>query len=264
MFNEVYRQIYADVADVLRPGLHFETLLRSIIAKGSNPEARGREEEWLAERMRQHREARGASENQRANGAAYLATDRRMKNGGIAGLRIDITALKQAQAALSESEERLDRAQAIAGIGSWELDVATRRYVWSKELYRLRGLDPETFRPDIDSVSPYIHPDDYQGAMRWLDQLMAGRSRRRWSPAWCAPMARCGCCASKGARCGMPMAWSVVSPARCRMLPNGARSNVSSPRRRRWRRSATSPAAWRTTSTTCWASSSAIWTCCGG
>ena len=63
-----------------------------------------------------------------------------MKNGGIAGLRIDITALKQAQAALSESEERLDRAQAIAGIGSWELDVATRRYVWSKELYRIRGL----------------------------------------------------------------------------------------------------------------------------
>ena len=63
-----------------------------------------------------------------------------MKNGGIAGLRIDITALKQAQAALSESEARLDRAQAIAGIGSWELDVATRRYVWSKELYRLRGL----------------------------------------------------------------------------------------------------------------------------
>jgi PAS domain S-box-containing protein len=187
MFNEVYRQIYADVADVLRPGLHFETLLRSIIGKGSNLEARGREEEWLAERMRQHREARGASENQRANGAAYLATDRRMKNGGIAGLRIDITALKQAQAALSESEERLDRAQAIAGIGSWELDVATKCYVWSKELYRLRGLDPETFRPDIDSVSPYIHPDDYSAAMGWLDQLMAGAEPAALEPRMVRP-----------------------------------------------------------------------------
>jgi len=177
MFNEAYRQIYADAATVLHPGVRFEDLLRHIIGMGSNLEARGREEAWLAERLRSHHEARGSSENQRANGSCYLATDRRMKNGGIAGLRIDITALKQAQTALRESEERLDRAQAIAGIGSWELNVATRRYVWSKELYRLRGLDAQTFRPTIENVSRWLHPDDYAMARGWIDRLMAGEEQ---------------------------------------------------------------------------------------
>ena len=112
-----------------------------------------------------------------------------MKNGGIAGLRIDITALKQAQAALRESEERLDRAQAIAGIGSWELDVATGRYIWSKELYRIRGLSPESFEPNIDNGRQYIHPEDYPAARRWLDDLIAGRrtearSSQDGPPGW--------------------------------------------------------------------------------
>ena len=177
MFNEAYRRIYADAGDLLRPGVRFEDLLRRLLSQGSNLEARGREEEWLAERIRHHHEARGAYENQRENGSVYLATDRRMKNGGIAGLRINITALKQAQAALRASEERLDRAQAIAGIGSWELDVATKRYVWSKELYRLRGLDPQTFEPTIATVPRYLHPDEFRVAQGWIDSLMAGQEQ---------------------------------------------------------------------------------------
>ena len=100
-----------------------------------------------------------------------------MKNGGIAGLRIDITALKQTQAALRESEERLDRAQAIAGIGSWELDVATGRYIWSKELYRIRGLSPDSFDPRIETVANYIHPEDYPVASRWIEDLKAGHEQ---------------------------------------------------------------------------------------
>ena len=175
--NDVYRLIYSDIADVLKPGVTFENVLRAVLAKGSNIEAVGREEEWITERLRQHRASQGAMENHRADGTCYLATDRRMKNGGIAGLRIDITALKKAQAALRESEERLDRAQAIAGIGSWELDIATKRYVWSKELYRLRGLDPATFNPDLDNVSPFVHPDDFPKVQVWLRRLMEGEEQ---------------------------------------------------------------------------------------
>ena len=187
MFNEAYRRIYADAGDILRPGVQFEELLRFIIGKGSNVEARGREEEWLAERMRLHREACGSGENQRPDGSVYLTSDRRMKNGGIAGLRINITALKQAQAALRASEERLDRAQAIAGIGSWELDVTTGRYVWSKELYRLRGLDPQTFDPTIETVPRYLHPDDFPMARGWIDRLMAGEEQAALEPRFVRP-----------------------------------------------------------------------------
>src|SRR5262249_3235292 len=95
-------------------------------------------------------------------------------DGSIACLRVDITALKKAKEALRDSEARLERAQAIAQIGSWELDIATGHYVWSKELYRIRGLSPETFNPTKDSVEPYVHPDDFSSVLRWLDNLIAG------------------------------------------------------------------------------------------
>jgi PAS domain S-box-containing protein len=183
MCNEVYRQIYAQGADVLVPGMRFEDFVRAVHAKGGgNADWRGREAEWIAERLQHHQEAKGAIEFRLADGSWYLVTDRRMKNGGIAGLRIDITALKRAQAALRESEERLDRAQAIAGIGSWELDVATGRYIWSKELFRIRGVSPETFRPDIDNVAQYVHQDDYPVVRRWLAALMTGREQNALEP----------------------------------------------------------------------------------
>jgi PAS domain S-box-containing protein len=68
----------------------------------------------------------------------------------------------------------LERAQAIAGIGSWELDVAAGRYSWSKELYHIHGVSPEDFEPDIDNVAVYVHPDDYPSVRRWLTELMGG------------------------------------------------------------------------------------------
>jgi PAS domain S-box-containing protein len=180
MCNETYlqgyRKICPAIADLLLPGVLFEDMLRGVLAKSAgNTEAHGREAEWLEQRLLRHREDRGAIEHRLGDGSWFLVTDRRMKNGGTAGLRIDITALKQAQAALRESEARLDRAQTIAGIGSWELDVASGRYIWSKELYRIRGVSPEDFTPDIDNVAVYVHPDDYPPVRSWIADLIAGR-----------------------------------------------------------------------------------------
>jgi PAS domain S-box-containing protein len=82
--------------------------------------------------------------------------------------------LELGQVALQESEARLDRAQAIAGVGSWELDVLTGRYIWSKEMYHIRGVSPEDFEPDIDNVAAFVHPDDYPQVRRWLADLVIG------------------------------------------------------------------------------------------
>ena len=161
--------------DFLKPGARLEPTLRQLIAKGDNLEARGREEAWIAERLAYHWQAGGAFEQPLPDGSWFLVTNRRMKNGGITGLRVDITALKQAQVALHESEARLDRAQAIAGVGSWELDVASGRYIWSKELYRIRGFSPTDFAPDAANLKAYVHPDDYPPVQRWLAELTMGR-----------------------------------------------------------------------------------------
>jgi PAS domain S-box-containing protein len=175
--NEAYRRIYPERAGFLAPGTRFEDILRTVLASGGLDASVGREAEWFEERLQYHREAKGAVERQQANGMWILATDRRMQSGGIAGLRIDVTDLKRTQTALFEEEARLDRAQAIAGIGSWELHMATGRYAWSKEMYRIRGVSSDRFVPSLENTAPLVHPDDALSFQSWLGDLMAGRTQ---------------------------------------------------------------------------------------
>ena len=175
--NEAYRRVYPERDGFLTPGIRFEDILRTVLANGGLEASVGRETEWLAERLQYHREAKGAVERQQANGMWILATDRRMQSGGIAGLRIDVTDLKRTQTALFEEEARLDRAQAIAGIGSWELHMATGRYAWSKEMYRIHGVSSGEFVPSLENTAPLVHPDDVLSFQSWLGDLMAGREQ---------------------------------------------------------------------------------------
>jgi PAS domain S-box-containing protein len=174
MCNDRFRQLYGRGADQIRPGTKFVDLIRGGVARGEFVDAIGGEARWRREREQQLRECKGSVERQLGHDRWILVTDRRMRSGGLAGLRVDITALKRAQAALRDSEVRLDRAQAIAGIGSWELDVATGRYTWSKELYRIRGVTPEEFSPNLDNIASFVHPDDFPSVLRWLMDLRMG------------------------------------------------------------------------------------------
>ncbi len=75
---------------------------------------------------------------------------------------LDISKRKQAGEALRESEKRLERAQEIAHLGSWELDVVDNRLTWSDEVYRIFGLEPREFAATYEAFLAAIHPDDRQ------------------------------------------------------------------------------------------------------
>jgi hypothetical protein len=81
--------------------------------------------------------------------------------GGL-GMASDITARKRAESVLAARERVLEEAQAIAHIGSWEWDIAENRITWSDELYRIYGLDPQTFKASYEAYIERIHPDDRQ------------------------------------------------------------------------------------------------------
>jgi PAS domain S-box-containing protein len=72
----------------------------------------------------------------------------------------DITERKQAEEALRESEARLNRAQEIAHLGSWELDLVNSRLTWSDEVYRIFGLQPQEFGATYETFLEAVHPDD--------------------------------------------------------------------------------------------------------
>ncbi|WP_147283676.1 EAL domain-containing protein [Bosea caraganae] len=98
MVNEAYRSFHAEIADIIKPGATFEELLKAAIACGIYPDAVEHEAEWLAARMAEHRDLSGNSLRRLKDGRWMLVTERRMRNGGTAGLRMDITALKTAEA----------------------------------------------------------------------------------------------------------------------------------------------------------------------
>jgi sigma-B regulation protein RsbU (phosphoserine phosphatase) len=71
----------------------------------------------------------------------------------------DITERKKAEDALQESEESLKRAQAIAHVGSWRLDIPTGQLTCSDELYRIFSL-PQGAPLSFSAFLQLIHPAD--------------------------------------------------------------------------------------------------------
>ncbi|MBC8549357.1 MAG: PAS domain-containing protein [Candidatus Brocadiales bacterium] len=61
---------------------------------------------------------------------------------------------------LRKSIARLNKAQRIAEIGSWELDLITNTLYWSDEVYRIFDLEPQQFVATYEAFLDNIHPDD--------------------------------------------------------------------------------------------------------
>jgi PAS domain S-box-containing protein len=64
----------------------------------------------------------------------------------------NIVRRKRAQAALARKEKELAEAQRLAQVGNWLWDPASKVVTWSKELYRIHGLDPSLAPPTFDEL----------------------------------------------------------------------------------------------------------------
>ena len=88
------------------------------------------------------------------------------------GIKQDVSARKRAEDALRKSEASLALAQAVAHVGSWEFDTTTRDGIWSEEMRRLIGSDPEE-PATADRLLDLIHPDDRTMAIGMAKSVMA-------------------------------------------------------------------------------------------
>lgn len=72
----------------------------------------------------------------------------------------EVTERKRAEKESKESETRLNEAQAVAKVGSWETDLLSLKVIWSAETYRIFELDPNDFRNSHPDFLAFVHPDD--------------------------------------------------------------------------------------------------------
>ncbi len=78
------------------------------------------------------------------------------------GITSDITKNKLAEEALRASEEDLKESQRIAHVGTWRLDLGSNQVIWSDELYRMYGLDPQLPPPPYTEHSKLFTPESWE------------------------------------------------------------------------------------------------------
>lgn len=88
--------------------------------------------------------------------------DKRGSVIGLFGISRDITRQQLDQDALKASEAALRHAQRLAKVGNWEWDLQTGRPVWSEEIYRILGRDPQRPPADYAEMQGYFTSESWQ------------------------------------------------------------------------------------------------------
>ncbi|WP_326907292.1 sensor domain-containing protein [Sedimentibacter sp. MB31-C6] len=61
---------------------------------------------------------------------------------------------------LNQANKNLAKAQKLAHIGSWEMDIINRKNYWSDETYRIFGINKGQYDDSYEGFLKFVHPDD--------------------------------------------------------------------------------------------------------
>ncbi|HFQ62154.1 MAG TPA: EAL domain-containing protein [Epsilonproteobacteria bacterium] len=75
---------------------------------------------------------------------------------------------KKAQV-LQAKKESLQRAQEVSYFGSWEIDLKSKKAIWSKESFNIYKLDPKTTQPTLDLFISMVVPEDRSKIFKTLE-----------------------------------------------------------------------------------------------
>ncbi len=176
MCNSRYRELHAGIADHLVVGVSGEELLRVVVERGLDENAKQHGEGWIQKRLGEYRTMQEISaERQLPDGRWVHGTIRKTAEGGIVGTRTDITERKNGELALQQSEDRLRQAAELAGLGYCIWDSIEDRCIYCSEEYaRIHGTTVEGY---IDRAQPaggncpFTHPEDAEAYQEAIDRL---------------------------------------------------------------------------------------------
>ena len=170
LWNKKYAEIYSKSADLFEEGAMLRDTLKVGVARGDYPEAVGREDEWITERLEKLYHPGHRHEQTLSDGRCILIEERLTGDGGVIGLRVDITELKQREASFrllfdgnpvpmivcSQDNERIISVN----------DAAVAHYGYSREDFeKLKISDVQAF----DQAAPWTG-----------DQTTEERAARTW------------------------------------------------------------------------------------
>jgi len=176
--NTKYREMVPPIGDVLVPGTPYETTLRVGVERGIFA-VEGDPEEWVSRTLEWHRATAKPLERQRPDGRWTRLTERRTRDGGIVGIRTDITELKQAEAALKATQQQLIDAIESSSEGFVLFDPDDRYVLTNSNYRRLYPGVAELCKPGTSfetvvraNVERGLHEFGPEGGEAWLSRLL--------------------------------------------------------------------------------------------
>lgn len=102
--------------------------------------------------------------------------DDRGRIKGHFGVQREVTQQKHVEDEIRISESRLNEAQRIAKVGSWELDLQTNHLYWTDEIFSLFEIDKSKFGASYEAFLDAIHLDDREAVNNAFTQSLKDRS----------------------------------------------------------------------------------------
>lgn len=159
-------------------GDNWPASVRRQVAQGSYPQAKGREEEFIAWRLGLTSDNPVPQEMPWRDGWV-LVIDRRLPDGCVVHMSVDITERKRAEAALAAAELRWRFALEGAGEAVWDWDAETDRTYFSQRWREMLGMAPAGPEGGIDDWRTWarrVHPDDKRHVLTALQQHIDGHT----------------------------------------------------------------------------------------
>lgn len=78
----------------------------------------------------------------------------------IYGMAKDITLYKNSRNELIQIKDNLEFSQEVTNFGSWEYDIINDEWYWSKQQYKIYGLEPDEIVPTLGKILQFIHRED--------------------------------------------------------------------------------------------------------
>jgi len=190
LWNRDFVRLYGPLANALKVGTRFEDLVRMVLARKLVPQAEGREEEWVQERLALHRQPESLVLRELPGGRWRRITERRLTDGRILSYSIDVTELVRRERELQRVNAQLDASNArleaitatdaLTGIANRRL--FDRRLAEESTRARRHGLPLALLMIDVDHFKRYNDRHGHQAGddcLRRVAELLVGAVGRR-------------------------------------------------------------------------------------
>ncbi|WP_355662439.1 hybrid sensor histidine kinase/response regulator [Halomonas salifodinae] len=133
--NRRFRDDFSGAAEVVEPGMAFETLIRTVVGSGLIDIGDSEPEAWIAARLARRRDPGAPFTYRRTDGKQLRVSERRTRGGGVVAIYTDITEFEAQRAHLEALVTLTEEAQARAEAARDQLTEALESIAEGFALY---------------------------------------------------------------------------------------------------------------------------------